>query len=108
MIYFLVLPLWLLGLLGCGVLALFRPLRVLSAYLALAGTLGVWMSFALSTGAIFVPSLLHMEEGSQAGAAVFIGGYLAGMAGGGLLGAVLGLLLAHRLTRGRPIIPGRN
>lgn len=66
------------------------------------------MSFALSTAAIFVPSLIGMEEGSQAAAAFLVGGYLAGMAGGGLLGGVLGLLLAHRLTGGRAIIPGRN
>ncbi|MDP1778047.1 MAG: hypothetical protein Q8K90_05505 [Brevundimonas sp.] len=104
MIYFLILPLWILGLLGCGLLALFKPVRVLAAYLALMGTAGVWLSLALSTLALVVPAWINLPSDSNVGGFLLIGGYLAGMAGGGILGAVLGALLAQKLTGKRPII----
>ncbi|MDP1911780.1 hypothetical protein [Brevundimonas sp.] len=104
MIYFLILPLWILGLLGCGFLALFKPVRVLAAYLALMGTVGVWLSFALSTLALVAPAWIDLPFDSSVGGILLIGGYLAGMAGGGILGTVLGALLARKLTGKRPII----
>lgn len=104
MIYFLILPLWILGLLGCGLLAIFKPMRVLAAYLALMGTTGVWLSFALSTLALVVPAWIDLPSNSNFSGMMLIGGYLAGMAGGGILGAVLGALLARKLTGKRPII----
>ena len=104
MIYFLIVPLWILGLLGCGFLALFKPVRVLAAYLALMGTVGVWLSLALSTLVLVVPAWIDLPFDSSAGGILLIWGYMAGMAGGGILGAVLGALLARKLTGRRPII----
>ena len=104
MIYFLIFPLWLAGLVFCGALALFRPARVASAYLALMGTLAVWLSFVLSTLALIAPGWLGLQADNAWAGWVLAGGYLAGMATGGGLGLLLGALIAHRLTRGRPII----
>lgn len=108
MIYFLIFPLWLAGLAGCGILALFRPLRVASLYLALSGTLAVWLSFALSTLALVAPSLLGLDPDNDWAGWLLIGGYLAGLGIGGALGLVLGALLARRLTKGRPILSPPN
>lgn len=100
MIYFLIFPLWLLGLAACGVMAFFRPLRILAVYLSLMGTGAAWLSLVCSLAAVIAPDMLGL---TYASGLLFLGGYLAGMVFGGLLGAGLGAWAARRLTQGRPI-----
>jgi len=103
MIFFLLLPLWLIGLLGCAVLAIFRPLRVLAVYCATMGTLGVWMSLILSTLALMAPAWLGTPTGNGMDGVLLIGGYIVGCGVGGLVGIAAGAWIARKITKARPI-----
>lgn len=105
MIFFLLLPLWLIGLAGCAVLAIFRPLRVMSVYCATMGTLAVWISLVLSSLALMAPGWLSLPVGNGFGGVLMIGGYVVGGGVGGLLGIALGAVIARWMTRAEPIFP---
>jgi hypothetical protein len=99
MIYFLIFPLWLVGLALCAALAIYKPARVLAVYLALSGSFAVILSFVTSTLIVLLPGWLGLSLNFSGAGVVVLGGYLIGMVGGGVLGAVLGAGLAWWLTR---------
>jgi hypothetical protein len=101
MIYFLILPLWLVGLAICAGLAFFKPARVPAIYLSLAGTGAVVLSLLTSTLVLLV-----WAQVADSGSGLWLAaGYITGVLGGGGAGAGLGALLAWRLTRKRPERP---
>ena len=103
MIYFLIFPLWLVGLLLCGLLALFKPARVLAVYLSLTGTCAVLLSFLISTFIVWAPGAMGLTVDGAVAAIMLAGGYIVGVLGGGVAGAGLGALLAWRLTGQRAL-----
>ncbi|HYC98406.1 hypothetical protein [Brevundimonas sp.] len=89
----------------CGLLALFRPTRVIAVYLASIAVCSVGVAFALAAAGLFGAWLLYPYPGSGGdgqGLTMAIWG-LVGLGVGGLAGAGVGIMLAHRLTRGRPL-----
>jgi hypothetical protein len=94
--HFVILVLWLFGLMACGVMALFRPLRRVAVHFALMGTFAVILSSVLSL-ALGVGFLALFQGGSFADLA-FLLGFAAGFGLGGLIGVVLGHWLAEKIA----------
>ena len=103
MIYFLIIPLWLVGLAVCAVLAVFKPARVLAIYLSLSGTFAVILSLVLSTLVLVVPGPLGLTPEFFGGGLLFLAAYAVSALGGGVVGAALGAALAWRITRKPPV-----
>ena len=103
MIFFLIIPLWLIGLAVCALLAFFKPTRLLAIYLSLGGTGAVLLSFVISTLAMMAPAWLGQPLEGAGSAILLVAGYAVGVLGGGAAGAALGVLLAWRLTRKRTL-----
>jgi hypothetical protein len=87
----------------CGIFALFRPTRVIAAYLASLVVCSVGLAMALGAVALVGAWLLYPYpdggDGQGLTAALWS---LAAAAVGGLAGLPLGAAIAHKLTRGRP------
>lgn len=105
MIYFLILPLWLVGLAVCAALAFFKPTRVLAIYLSMGGTGAVLTSLLVSTLVVMAPAGFGRPIEGAGAALLLMAGYLIGVVGGGVAGAGLGVLLAWRLTGKGRLIP---
>ena len=90
--FFFMLPLWLVCVL-LGITFLFFPrLRFLSAHILLGSTIGLLVSFGLSTLA-----LILLPKTAVSGWIVLVG-YLAGIAIGGAIGIAIGVLAAKKLN----------
>jgi hypothetical protein len=90
--FFFILPLWLVCLL-LGIVLLFLPkLRFLSAHILLGSTIGLLLSFGLSTLA-----LILLAKTAVSGWVVLIG-YLAGIGFGGAIGIAVGIFAAKKLN----------
>ena len=86
-------PVWMSFVL-LGVAVLFLPrFRFLSAHLILSSTLGLVFSFGMSTMALIL--LPH----ATANRWIVLLGYLAGIGLGGLIGIVIGTLMANKLNK---------
>ena len=104
--FFFILPLWVLLLLLAIPLFFIRRLRFLGTHIAIASTTAVAMSLLLSTLILFgVPRLLgpFRHSGvvviSRHSGVVVISLYLLTIAGGGVAGLLVGVVLAHKLNR---------
>jgi len=98
MVFFLVVPAWILCRNRPLVLFFFRQSRSLSLYLVLASTSGTVVSFILSTGWLWLGPKLFGNMRSWA-RWVFIALYLASIAFGGLIGVVAGLVPARKTNQ---------
>jgi hypothetical protein len=103
MLFFFIVPLWLLCVvLGVGLL-FSRRWRYSSSYLILVSTLGLIGSFVLSTAILFLGPKTFTGTGIDNGLVFFggivlIGLYIAGIAIGAVLGAWGGLILARKVN----------
>jgi hypothetical protein len=94
--FFFILPIWFLCLIaGLGMMFSVR-FRYLSTYLILSSTLGLVLSFLLSTAVLVL--LPKVDLPSNVSGIVFILGCLAAMGAGGVLGIGASLLSAHTLN----------
>jgi len=94
--FFLIVPLWVLALIA-GVIMLFtRSTRRAGIYVLTIATSATVVSFALSTAVLFLGAQASPQEPSWIGI-VIIGAYLAAIPIGGLVGAIVGLLVTRKV-----------
>jgi len=98
LIFFLLLPLWLLCVLAGAVLCFFRRFRFVSLYLICIPTGGLLVSFAFSTLALLLgPKLFGNARENWTGVVLLLA-YVAAFAAGGLVGLIAGLFAARKAT----------
>ena len=76
--------------------------RHFSLYLMIGSTLGVIVSFVVSTGFLFLSgaflNILGFKNWPALGALIMLFGYVGGIGVGGLIGIVSGLIIAQKLN----------
>ena len=100
--FFLIIPLWLGVLAIAAGLALLRRTRVLALYVAVSSTSALVFSMLISTAVIVALAKISSYAAPAPSWAgwVILGGYGAGILVGGLIGALLGVLLVWWWRRG--------
>jgi hypothetical protein len=94
--FFFIVPPWLLFVVA-GILLLFSSrLRFLSSYLVLSATLGLFFAFLLSLAFLLLGAKL---VGGTSVAWISLLAYLFGIAAGGAIGIIAGVILARGLNR---------
>lgn len=90
------------------ILLCFRPLRFLSTYLIFGSTGLTFISFALST--LVLLAIGHFPQRSSHLVILAIIGYFGAIVAGGCIGAVVGLIVGHKVNRKFRLIesPHRN
>ena len=101
MVFFLVLPLWALVMIGAAVLLAFRRSRWLAIFAMATSTCAVIASFGLSTLGLFIGGYIGNLVRPELSGLLAISGYATGLLGGGLLGAAGGVFIVWRLHRQR-------
>jgi hypothetical protein len=96
--FFFILPIWLLCVVVGLALCFFKQFRFLSSYLVLSSTGGLILSFALSTFLLWLGPRFLSNASGWAGL-ILIAAYLAGIAIGGFVGIIAGLLAARRINK---------
>jgi hypothetical protein len=95
--FFFIFPLWLLLVLLAVPLFFSRSVRFLGAYVVIASTLAVLISFALST--LVLAGVPRFLPPSRFSGVILVGLYVFSILGGGGAGLLLGIVLAHRLNK---------
>jgi hypothetical protein len=112
MIFFLIVPVWLMLVCASGILLFFKVTRWLSAYLIVSSTLSVITSFVASLAGVVVFSTIGNEFGAKDFTGLFaLGGYGVGLLVGGLFGAASGVLIVfifHRRSRKNRLVTERD
>lgn len=88
---------WIFCLVVGLVLLCFRPLRFLSTYLIFGSTGLTFASFALST--LVLLAIGRFPERSSHLVVLAIVGYFGAIVAGGCIGAVVGLIVGHKVNR---------
>jgi hypothetical protein len=96
-VFFLIIPAWLISVLAGIALACFQGVRRTGIYLITVSTGGTLLSLLLSTAVLFLgPSIGFKHFGKWSGVAL-IGTYVLAVIAGGLIGSVSGFLLTRKL-----------
>jgi hypothetical protein len=94
--FFIIVPLWILVVLMALPLFFIRRLRFLATHVVIASTLAVLISGVLSTAILVGGPRLPP---SRLTAVLIVGFYLLSIPGGGVVGLLIGILIAHRLNK---------
>jgi predicted MFS family arabinose efflux permease len=98
MVFFFLLPLWLLCVVAGTVLCWFKKSRLLSSYFFLCPTVGIVVAFVLSSLVLWAgPRMLGSADSWAKWALVTA--YLLGTGLGGVIGGVVGFSAARRINR---------
>jgi len=95
--FFLIIPVWLLCLLGGLILVCFEKFRRTGIYTIVVSSMATIVSFLLSTGVIYFGPRVVPHRFERWSALLIIGTYVAAIIAGGAIGAVTGFLLVRRM-----------
>jgi hypothetical protein len=90
-----IVPVWLLIVLAAAPLLLARRLRFLAVHIVMASTMAILISFSLSISVLVAGGRLPV---SRFNGFLIFGFFALSLIGGGVLGLVLGIFLAHRIN----------
>ena len=93
--FFFIVPVWLLIVLVAVPLFFLRRLRFLGLHIVVASTLAILISFTLSISVLVAGARLPT---SRVNGVIIFGLFVLSLIGGGVLGLVLGIFLAHRIN----------
>jgi len=95
--FFLIIPVWILCLLGGVVLVCFEKSRRTGIYTIVVSSMATVVSFFLSTGVLYLGARIPLDRVGRWSGLVLIGTYVIAIIGGAAIGAVAGFLLVRKL-----------
>jgi hypothetical protein len=90
-----IVPVWLLIVVAAVPLLFLRRLRFLAIHIVLASTIAILISFSLSISVLVAGSRLPT---SRVNGILIFGLFVLSLVGGGVLGLIVGIFLAHRIN----------
>jgi len=95
--FFLIIPVWLLCVLGGVVLVCFQKFRRAGIYAIAVSSMATVVSFLLSAGVLYFGARIPLDRVGRWSGLVLIGTYVIAIIGGAAIGAVAGFLLVRKL-----------